>query len=108
MISIPSFAPSASKPHDKDVKREQNPRYTRYNGLNEPSVASHTHPMRYHDPSGFASISSIEAFLLATGRSDAARHRCGLNDPHVKTPPQAEGCQADGAEPERPASQFQV
>jgi hypothetical protein len=64
--------------------------------------------MRYHDPSGFASISSIEAFLLATGRSDAARHRCGLNDPHVKTPPQAEGCQADGAEPERPASQFQV
>jgi hypothetical protein len=33
MISIPSFAPSASKPHDKDAKREQNPRYTRYNGL---------------------------------------------------------------------------
>src|SRR5262245_147151 len=33
MISIPSFAPSASKPHDKDAKREQNPHYTRYNGL---------------------------------------------------------------------------
>lgn len=33
MISIPSFAPSASKPHDKDAKREQNPRYTRYNSL---------------------------------------------------------------------------
>jgi hypothetical protein len=32
MISIPSFGPSASKPHDKDAKREQNPRYTRYNG----------------------------------------------------------------------------
>jgi hypothetical protein len=34
MISIPSFAPSASKPHDKDAKREQNPHYTHYNGLN--------------------------------------------------------------------------
>jgi uncharacterized protein (DUF1501 family) len=33
MISIPSFAPSASKPHDKAAKREQNPHYTRYNGL---------------------------------------------------------------------------
>ena len=34
MISIPSFAPSASKPHDKDAKREQNPHYAGYNGLN--------------------------------------------------------------------------
>ena len=33
MISIPSFAPSASRPHDNDAKREQNPHYTRYNGL---------------------------------------------------------------------------
>jgi hypothetical protein len=32
MISIPSFAPSASKPHDKDAKREQNSHYTHYNG----------------------------------------------------------------------------
>jgi hypothetical protein len=28
-----SFAPSASKPHDKDAKREQNPYYTRYNNV---------------------------------------------------------------------------
>jgi hypothetical protein len=28
-----SFAPSASKPHDKGVKGEQNPRYSHYNGL---------------------------------------------------------------------------
>jgi hypothetical protein len=27
------FAPSASKPHDKGVKGEQNPRYSHYNGL---------------------------------------------------------------------------
>ncbi len=33
MISIPSFAPSASRPHDKVAKREQNPHYTNYNGL---------------------------------------------------------------------------
>src|SRR5262252_2707292 len=33
MISIPSFAPSASKPHDKDAKREQNSHYAHYNGL---------------------------------------------------------------------------
>jgi hypothetical protein len=33
MISIPSFAPSASRPHNKVAKREQNPYYTRYNGL---------------------------------------------------------------------------
>ena len=42
MISIPSFAPSASKPHDKDAKREQNPRYTRYNGLSFFSPLSQT------------------------------------------------------------------
>jgi hypothetical protein len=35
MISIPSFAPSASKPHDKVAKREQNPHYTHYNGLRD-------------------------------------------------------------------------
>ena len=34
MISMPSFAPSASKSHDKGAKREQNPRYSHYNGLN--------------------------------------------------------------------------
>jgi hypothetical protein len=39
MISIPSFAPSACKPHDKDAKREQNPRYTRNNGLTAPRYA---------------------------------------------------------------------
>ena len=33
MISMLSSAPSASKPHDKGVKREQNPRYSHYNGL---------------------------------------------------------------------------
>ena len=37
MISIPSFAPSASKPHDKVAKREQNPHYTHYNGLTSAS-----------------------------------------------------------------------
>jgi hypothetical protein len=36
MILIPSFAPSASKPHEKAAKREQNPHYTRYNGLKQP------------------------------------------------------------------------
>jgi hypothetical protein len=34
MISMPSFAPSASKSHDKGAKREQNPPYSHYNGLN--------------------------------------------------------------------------
>jgi hypothetical protein len=33
MISMPSFAPSASKSHDKGAKREQNPPYSHYNGL---------------------------------------------------------------------------
>ena len=33
MTSMPSFAPSASKPHDNSVKREQNPPYSHYNGL---------------------------------------------------------------------------
>jgi hypothetical protein len=33
MISMPSFAPSASKSHDKGAKREQNPPYSDYNGL---------------------------------------------------------------------------
>jgi hypothetical protein len=51
MISIPSFAPSASKPHDKDVKREQNPRYTRYNGLMT-TRATQMHPsaIQMHHP----------------------------------------------------------
>ena len=39
MISIPSFAPSASKPHDKAAKREQNPHYTHYNGLGHSTIA---------------------------------------------------------------------
>jgi hypothetical protein len=30
MISMPSFAPSASKSHDKGAKREQNPPYSHY------------------------------------------------------------------------------
>jgi hypothetical protein len=30
---MPSFAPSASKSHDKGAKREQNPPYSHYNGL---------------------------------------------------------------------------
>ena len=34
MISMRSSAPSASKPHDNRAKREQNPRYGHYNGLN--------------------------------------------------------------------------
>ena len=33
MISMPSFAPSASKSHDKGAKREQNPPYSHHNGL---------------------------------------------------------------------------
>ena len=33
MISMPSFAPSASKSHDKGAKLEQNPPYSHYNGL---------------------------------------------------------------------------
>src|ERR1700730_17360889 len=32
-ISIPSSEPSASKPRDSKLKREQNPRYRRHNGL---------------------------------------------------------------------------
>src|SRR4029077_7110869 len=32
--TMPSFAPSASKSHDKGAKREQNPPYSHYNGLN--------------------------------------------------------------------------
>src|SRR5258706_5751753 len=32
-ISMPSFVLSASKPRDKSAKREQNPHYSRYNGL---------------------------------------------------------------------------
>jgi hypothetical protein len=32
MISIPSSAPSASKPHDKGAKREQNPERLAYEG----------------------------------------------------------------------------
>ena len=31
--TMPSFAPSASKSHDKGAKREQNPPYSHYNGL---------------------------------------------------------------------------
>ena len=34
MISMPSFAPSASKPHDKGAKREQNPPYSHYKRSN--------------------------------------------------------------------------
>ena len=69
MISIPSFAPSASKPHDKDVKREQNPRYTRYNGLNH-------WLMSLLSPIGFAK-SRLSGFksarnLAASERSSAA------------------------------------
>jgi len=30
---LPSFEPSASKPRDSDLKREQNPRYRHDNGL---------------------------------------------------------------------------
>ena len=37
MISMPSFAPSASKSHDKGAKREQNPPYSHYNGLTRKS-----------------------------------------------------------------------
>jgi hypothetical protein len=37
MISMPSFAPSASKPRDNGAKREQNPRYGHYNGLSLPT-----------------------------------------------------------------------
>src|SRR5712691_1620196 len=33
-ISIPSSEPSASKPRDSTLKREQNPRYSHDNGLN--------------------------------------------------------------------------
>jgi hypothetical protein len=40
MISMPSFAPSASKSHDKGAKREQNPPYSHYNGLTMPIVNS--------------------------------------------------------------------
>jgi hypothetical protein len=32
-ISIPSYEPSASKPRDFNLKREQNPRYRQHNGL---------------------------------------------------------------------------
>src|SRR4029077_1986183 len=32
--TMPSFAPSASKSHDKGAKREQNHPYSHYNGLN--------------------------------------------------------------------------
>src|SRR6266851_5931132 len=32
-ISIPSSEPSASKPRDFNLKREQNPRYRQHNGL---------------------------------------------------------------------------
>jgi hypothetical protein len=34
---MPSFAPSASKSHDKGAKREQNPPYSHYNGLTRES-----------------------------------------------------------------------
>src|SRR5438552_13586651 len=34
MISTPSSAPSVSKRHNKTAKREQNPHYSHYNGLN--------------------------------------------------------------------------
>src|ERR1700680_5273940 len=37
-ISIPSSEPSASKPRDSKLKREQNPRYRRHNGLKEARI----------------------------------------------------------------------
>ena len=43
MISMPWFAPSASKSHDKGAKREQNPPYSHYNGLiNHPKQMNST------------------------------------------------------------------
>jgi hypothetical protein len=48
MISIPSFAPSASKPHDKGAKREQNPRYTCDNGLTCASHSAEPEPTMQH------------------------------------------------------------
>jgi hypothetical protein len=38
MTSMPSSAPSASKPHDTGPKREQNPHLGHYNGLEEARV----------------------------------------------------------------------
>src|SRR6266849_3949306 len=54
-ISIPSYEPSASKPRDFNLKREQNPRYRQHNGLNNaqrerlhasPQVAFNIHLIR--------------------------------------------------------------
>ena len=85
MISIPSFAPSASKPHDKDVKREQNPRYTRYikreqnprytryNGLNH-------WLMSLLSPIGFAK-SRLSGFKSARNRQ-----RSGSPETHLGSP----------------------
>jgi hypothetical protein len=44
MISMPSFAPSASKSHDKGAKREQNPPYSHYNGLAQHVSTVHPSP----------------------------------------------------------------
>jgi hypothetical protein len=43
MISMPSSAPSASKPHDNPVKREQNPHCGHYNGQIPPPDQSEKH-----------------------------------------------------------------
>src|SRR5262252_499889 len=54
-ISMPSFVPSVSKPHDKHAKQEQNPHYSHYNGLTNPRKSSrrrgplHT-AIAYFDP----------------------------------------------------------
>jgi hypothetical protein len=58
MISMPSFAPSASKSHDKGAKREQNPPYSHYNGLKPIAIG--------HDESKMADLRNIEQVHLLT------------------------------------------
>jgi len=78
MISIPSFAPSASKPHDKAAKREQNPHYTHYNGLTQLSFEARAQLKNANLPPEIRA--AIEERLRWAERNLGERYHAGVEN----------------------------